>query len=475
MIWDSALYSKICDYKNLLLAWQNAKKGKTKRRYIKRFQKNLRNNLRKLQKELIDQTYQPCSLKMFILRDPKTRKISKSTFRDRVVHHALCNIIVPIFEKGFIYDSHANQIGKGTLKAIQRFDTFKRRVSRNNTRECFVLKADIRHYFEEIDHQILIEIIKKKIGDEKVIWLIEKILSVNSKTKGMPLGNLTSQFFANLYLNELDIFVKHKLRAKCYIRYVDDFVILHESREQLEIWKNEINDFLKDKLKIELHPSKSHVLRLNSGINFLGFRIFFHHKLIRKSNLKNFERKFNNLRILFDEEIIGREKALEALEGWLAYCSHANTHKYRRYIIRNFNKYFSHGNKLLVHNKKNYINYIRKVKEGELLFSVQKTLLHYKKGLSVKEIAIKEGIKEATVWGHLINLIEHRQLSVWEVLPREKACKILSKIYSHKEKLRDIKKRLKDDCITYDEIACVMASIKSKKKWNKNKKCPATK
>jgi retron-type reverse transcriptase len=467
------LYSKICSYGNLLLAWQNAKKGKTKRRYVKRFQRNLKENLTKLQEELINQTYRPCALKTFTLRDPKTRKISKSAFRDRVVHWALCNLIVPLFEKGFIYDSHANQIGKGTLKAIERFDKFKRKVSRNNTKECLVLKADIKHYFEEIDHNILIEIIRKKIKDEKVIWLIEKILSVNNRIKGMPLGNLTSQFFANLYLNELDVFVKHKLRAKYYIRYVDDFVILHESKEQLEEWKIKINNFLKDKLKIELHPSKSHVLRLNNGINFLGFRIFFYHKLIRKSNLKNFERKFNNMKILFNEEIIGREKVLEALEGWLAYCSYANTYKYRKHLIRNLNKYFSHGSKQLVHNKKNYVNYIKRVKESELLFSVQKTLFYYKKGLSIKEIAIKEGIKEATVWGHLANLIEHKQLSVWQVVPYDKAHKIFKKIYSSKERLRDIKKRLKDDSITYDEIACVIASIKSKKKWNK--KCPATK
>src|SRR3989344_7088315 len=166
----------------------------------------------------------------------------------------------------------------------------------------------------------------------------------------MPLGNLTSQFFANLYLNELDIFIKHKLRSKYYIRYVDDFVILHESKNQLEIWKNQINNFLKESLKIELHPSKSNVLRLNSRINFLGFRVFFYHKLIRKSNLKNFERKFNNLRIQFDEEIIGREKALESLEGWLAYCSHANTYKYRKHLIRDFNRYFSKGKRKFIQN-----------------------------------------------------------------------------------------------------------------------------
>ena len=143
-------------------------------------------------------------------------------------------------------------------------------------------------------------------------------------------------------------------------------------------------------------------------------------------------------------------------------------------MIRNFNKNFSHGRKLLVHNKKNYANYIKRVKESELLFSVQKTLFYYKYGLSIKEIAIKEGIKEATVWGHLINLIEHRQLSVWQVLHSDKANKIFRKIYSHKERLRDIRRRIKDDSITYDEIACVMASIKSKRRWNKNKKSPVT-
>ena len=467
---EFSLYSEICKYDNLVLAWQNAKKGKTKRRYVKRFQRNIKNNLLKLKEELETQKYNPCEMKSFILRDPKTRKISKSAFRDRVVHHALYLIIVHIFEKGFIYDSHANQIGKGTLKALERFDKFKRKVTKNNTKEGYILKADIKHYFEEINHNILIDIIKRKIKDERVIELIRKILSVNNKEKGMPLGNLTSQFFANLYLNELDSFVKHKLKSKYYIRYVDDFVIYHESKEQLEKWKSEINNFLIERLKIELHPSKSNVLNLKKGINFLGFRIFYYHKLIRKSNLKNFDRKFNNLKFMFNEEFIGREKALESLEGWLAYCSHANTYKYRKHLMKNFNKCFSHGSKLFVHNKKKYVNYIKRVKESELEFSTQKTLYHYKKGLKVNEVALKQNVKESTIWNHLIKLIEFNQLSVWEVLPRNKIYLILRKIYSPKERLRDIKKRFKNNCPTYDEIACVMASIKSKRWKRKNKK-----
>ena len=171
------MYDEICSFKNLFLAYKKARKNKTKRRYVKRFEENLLDKIKILKEELTNQTYVPHRLKVFILRDPKTRKISKSSFRDRIVHHALCNLIAPLFEKSFIYDSHANQIGKGTHKALERFDNFKRKVSLNNKRTCFVLKADIKHYFEEVDHEILLSILKRRINDEKVIWLIKKILA----------------------------------------------------------------------------------------------------------------------------------------------------------------------------------------------------------------------------------------------------------------------------------------------------------
>jgi len=241
-------YPEIYSIKNLVLAWKKARKGKTQRDYVIEFEKNLGANLKNLHEELKNETYKPRSLKTFTLRDPKTRKISKSDFRDRVIHHALCNIIEPIFEKTFIYDSCANRKGKGNLFAIKRFYRFIKKVSRNgktngwfncNQIKGYCLKADIKHYFQEIDHEILIKIIRKKIKDEKVIWLIQRILennvSDNSRKIGMPLGNLTSQFFANVYLNELDKFVKHTLKEKYYIRYVDDFVLLNSSKEKLEM------------------------------------------------------------------------------------------------------------------------------------------------------------------------------------------------------------------------------------------------
>jgi len=230
------LWKQLCSYTNLLMAFNNAKKRKSKKDYVLKFEKDLDKNLEELRLELLFHTYNPKPLRTFILRDPKTRKISKSDFRDRIVHHALCNILEPILSKPFIHDSYANRKGKGNLKALNRFDYFKRKVSKNNNKNCYVLKADIKHYFDEVPHEVLLNILKKNIKDAKIIWLISKILSnFNSRVKGigMPLGNLTSQFFANIYLNELDQFVKHKLKVKYYIRYVDDFVIFDSSQEKL--------------------------------------------------------------------------------------------------------------------------------------------------------------------------------------------------------------------------------------------------
>ncbi len=327
------LYPKICSYKNLELAFRKASKGKSKKFYVVRFKKDLKQNLLKLQKKLLCKTYHPAHLKKFIIRDPKTRKISKSHFRDRIVHHALCNIIEPIFDKSFIYDSYANRKGKGTLKAIERFDYFKRKASKNNTILCYILKEDIKKYFESINHEILLEIINKKIKDKKILWLIKKIVNNykgNMENKGMPLGNLTSQFFANVYLNQLDQFVKHKLKVKYYIRYVDDFVILHPDKERLKKHKEDINNFLKQKLKIEIHPDKSRIIPIGRRLTFLGFRIFYYHKLLKKSNIKKMKNKFNTLKREYDENNIDYDVIYDYIEGWLAYAKNANTYKLRK-------------------------------------------------------------------------------------------------------------------------------------------------
>lgn len=203
-----------------------------------------------------------------------------------------------------------------------------------------MLKADIKHYFDTVDRQILLNILQRKIKDEKVIWLIETILK--NKEKGMPLGNLTSQFFANVYLNELDQFVKHSLKAKYYIRYVDDFVILHNDRKQLEKYREEIDKFLVN-LKIELHPEKSRIIPLKSGITFLGFRVFYYFKLLKKSNAKRIWKRLEKFRKLYLKGKITREEILLSLEGWLAYASFADTYKLRKKVMARFNEIF--GNK----------------------------------------------------------------------------------------------------------------------------------
>lgn len=332
------LFNKLCSLKNLRLAFRKARKGKTKKWYVKEFEANLENELVKLKIELETQTYKPRPLKRFVIRDPKTRVIYASAFRDRIVHHAICNLIEPIFEKVFIYDTYANRKKKGTHAALKRFDEFKRKVSRNgrlvrnakdkNMVVGYTLKADIKHFFDMIDHEILVKIIQKKVTDEKVLNLIKIILNNHdTKIKGkcMPLGNLTSQFFANVYLSELDYFIKHKLKAKCYIRYVDDFVILHRSKEKLILYKWLISNFLKS-LKLELHPEKTKVIPLHSGVNLLGFRVHYYYKLPRKSNIRNFKRKL-------EKNLVSSERTMKSLEGWFGYVMHGNTYKLRRGII----------------------------------------------------------------------------------------------------------------------------------------------
>jgi RNA-directed DNA polymerase len=331
--------SEIYNISNLILAWRRARKGKTKKDYIREFEQDTLGNLLRLSEELKNQTYKPKPLVNFIVKDPKTRKISKSAFRDRIVHHAIVRVIEPVFDKTFIYDSCANRIGKGNLFALNRFDKFKREVTKNKSRIAFCLKADITHYFEEVNHEILLNIIKRKIKDEKVIWLIEQIINNTSNSfggqftfgkKGMPLGNLTSQFFANVYLNELDYFVKHKLEARYYIRYVDDFVILHNSREKLEKWKLEIERFLRERIKLELHPQKSKIIPLSRGIDFVGFRNFYHYKLLRKRNIRKILFKIKQ----YQEGELGKEKLLESFQGWNAYAKWANSYKLRRRIVK---------------------------------------------------------------------------------------------------------------------------------------------
>jgi len=337
------LYSQLCSYDNLELAFRKARRGKTAKPYVIAFEKNLESNLMQLRSALLMHCYDPKPLVQFIIRDPKTRTISKSAFRDRVVHHALVNILEPIYEKRFIHDSYANRKGRGTLKALKRFDSFKRKASKNNTRACYVLKADIRHYFEEVDQSLLLRIITERIKDESIIWLIRKILdnyAAKAKGKGMPLGNLTSQFFANVYLNELDQFVKCSLKAKYYIRYVDDFILLASGERVAEAYKDRIRLFLQKRLAITLHPTKSRIYRLGSRITLLGFRVFYYHRLLKRQNMIKMRRTYASLKARYIRGETGYDTIYNFLEGWLVYAKNADTYAMRRNFLAEFESAF---------------------------------------------------------------------------------------------------------------------------------------
>jgi RNA-directed DNA polymerase len=337
------LYPKLCSYSNLEKAFYKAKKNKSKKFYVKEFEKNLQKNLLELKKDLETLKYRPEPLTKFTIQDPKTRVIRKSIFKDRVVHHVVINILEPIFDKTFIFDSYANRLRKGTTTALTRYDYFKRKISKNGTKiknafdnnsiKGYVLKADIRHFFDSVDQKILLDIIAKKIRDDKVLWLINIILkNFDNNKKGMPLGNMTSQFFANLYLNNFDQFVKKRLRMKYYLRYVDDFVILHKDKMVLEDCKDKISRYMMN-LRLDLHPEKSKIYPLYKGINLLGFKVFYHYRLVRKRNVKIFLNRLNEFEKEYKDGYLSRNILLEKLQGWFAYSNWGNSYKLRKNLV----------------------------------------------------------------------------------------------------------------------------------------------
>src|SRR3989344_5655219 len=320
------LWQTLCSKAHLYNAFLRARKRKTKKIYVQEFESNLEENLFLLRAELVLHVYHPQPLTTFVIRDPKTRVISKSSFRDRIVHHALVSLLEPIFDKSFIFDSYANRKGKGTLKAWQRFNVFKRK----RDVRC-VLKADIAHYFDEVSHEKLLEIIGRTIKDNEVLWLIKIILGNHNIVagKGMPLGNLTSQFFANVYLNELDQFVKHQLRIRWYIRYVDDFVIFGSEKALLKRCQVAISCFLRDRLRLRLHEGKSKVRMIQQGIAFLGLRIFWYHCLLRKVNIRKMFSRLDGYKIDYGKKFVLYDQVYNSFEGWSGYAKHADTYKFR--------------------------------------------------------------------------------------------------------------------------------------------------
>lgn len=341
------LYHQITDFGNLKLAAYQAQQGKRFNENVANFNMRLESELIQLKAELEEQNYQPGEYHTFYIFDPKKRMISAAPYRDRVVHHALCNIIEPIFERTFIFDSYANRKGKGTHKAIDRFQFFAKKYT-------YVLKCDVRKYFPSIDHQILKEQLQRKIGCGKTNQLINLIIDnsnpqekvdmlfqddnlFTNRSKGLPIGNLTSQYFANIFLNPLDHYIKEELKCKAYIRYVDDFVLFHQEKEALHEFLRCIQRFIND-FRLKLHPNKCKVFPVRVGIPFLGFRIFPEHRLLKSTNLRNARKRIRRKIRLFKDRKLEEAKLEQSINSWLAHASHGNTFVVRQQIIQEIKK-----------------------------------------------------------------------------------------------------------------------------------------
>lgn len=330
------LYYKISTFKSISSGFEEFLKGKKTKTDVVKFGEDIDNNLKNLQKELESETYQPAGYTQFYVRDPKLRLIHKATVVDRVVHHIVSKELEPIFEPTFIAHSYSCRKNKGTHKGVFALQGMALRESKNNRITCWAVKCDIKKFFASINHKILLEIISKKIKDEDFLDLIIRIIDSfysdrtidTADKKGIPIGNLTSQFFSNIYLNELDQFIKHKLKVKYYLRYADDFVLLSEDRKYLEDLLIPIREFLKDELDLEIHPQKIIFRKFRSGIDFLGYVIFPDHILPRTKTKRRLLRK---IRFKINEFKVGKiseEKMNETIQSYLGYLEHSNAYKF---------------------------------------------------------------------------------------------------------------------------------------------------
>lgn len=322
-------YNSIITIENLLVSWQEFSHDKKKKKDVILFSLNLMDNLFSLYNDLKNRTYNHSGYKAFKVNDPKPRDIHKAEVRDRILHHLIYNALYEYFDKKFIYDSYSCRLNKGTHKAIYRFELFIRKLSKNYNKQGYILKCDIRKFFANIDHGILKQILSKHIQDKDILNLLNNIIDSfpigPTYGKGLPLGNLTSQLLVNIYMNEFDQYVKHKLKIKYYIRYADDFVVLSNNKEYLEAILKEIQEFLRVRLKLELHPDKVFIKTIYSGIDFLGFVHFPYYRVLRTSTKR---RMFKNLE--------NNGYKLESLNSYLGMLKHGSCYRLSKKILNKF-------------------------------------------------------------------------------------------------------------------------------------------
>jgi RNA-directed DNA polymerase len=341
------MYAQICSWDNLLLAYRRASKGKRGHPSVAAFEYRLEDNVLQLHRELQDKTYRPAPYTSFHVHDPKRRLISAALFRDRVVHHALCNLIELIFERSFIADSYANRVGKGTHRALDRCQQFARRYR-------YVLQCDVRQFFPSIDHAILRSILAHRLSDPDVMWLVDCILEGGVgvldeeyemvwfpddgllalfRPRGLPIGNLTSQFWANCYLNPFDHFVKRELRCKGYLRYVDDLLLFADDRATLWAWREAVVKRLAH-LRLAIHPA-AHPQPVTEGIPFLGFIVFPTHRRLKRRKGIAFQRRFKELVAHYAAGELEYERLAASVQGWVNHARHGDTWGLRQAVLGN--------------------------------------------------------------------------------------------------------------------------------------------
>jgi len=321
------LFNTIISVENLYKAWNEFVRGKKMRKDVAEFSLDLSKNILDLHLELLHKKYQHGGYHAFNISDPKPRNIHKASVRDRLLHHAIYRILYPYFDQKFIHDSYSCRLGKGTHKAVNQFRKYFWKVSKNNTRTCWVLKCDIKKFFASIDHNLLRYIVTKYIPDEDINWLLSQIIESFHTTsgKGLPLGNLTSQLLVNIYMNEFDQFVKHVLKVKYYIRYADDFTMIYHSNKELEELVPKISLYLQNNLRLELHPNKVFIKTLSSGVDFLGWVHFSDHRILRTVTKKRMLKKLSNMSNT-------RCLTVEVVASYMGMLKHGNTHKIKKKI-----------------------------------------------------------------------------------------------------------------------------------------------
>jgi RNA-directed DNA polymerase len=348
------LFNSISSLESLVKAFDLAKLGNRHKNYAIEYEFYLEQNLSRLSWELRTGNYQPGPYHHFLISCPKLRAIAAPAFRDRVVQQSLVSVINPIFEKTFIFDSYACRKDKGTHFGARRVKKFLQTAcSLNPDQEVYALQADINKFFASMSWSILQKLVAKKISDKQTLKLvsqfitehrisitstqsqeaINKVINIHQK-QGLPIGNLTSQLFANVYLNQLDHFVKERLGQRWYARYMDDFLIIHPSKDKLHEIKNSIAHFLSQELKLNLHSKKTVVYPVKNGVPFVGYRIFYNHTLVRGDSLLRMQRRLKKRRSQLESHKITQKKFQQSISSFKGHLQHADSYWLQKSLFK---------------------------------------------------------------------------------------------------------------------------------------------